>query len=148
MNNRQPISMPKITALYSRLSHDDELEGTSNSIINQRQILQDYAEKQGFTNIRHFQDDGYSGTNWDRPGWKALIAEVEAGNVAVCAVKDLSRVGRDYLQVGFYTEVMFKERGVRFIAISNNIDSNNRESAEFAPFLNIMSEWYRSVCQG
>ena len=141
-NNRHIANNVKITALYERLSRDDELEGTSNSIVNQMKILEDYAIKQGFTNIRHFQDDGYSGTNWDRPGWKELIAEVEAGNVGTVIVKDMSRIGRDYLQVGFFTEVMFKERGVRFIAISNNIDSDNRESGEFAPFLNIMSEWY------
>jgi len=138
-NNRQPA---KITALYSRLSRDDEIDGTSNSILNQRQILEDYAGKNGFGNIRHFQDDGYSGSNWDRPGWTELITEVQAGNVSVCLVKDMSRVGRDYLQVGFYTEVLFRQKGVRFIAVSNGIDSANSESGEFAPFLNIMSEWY------
>jgi len=137
--NRQTT---KLTALYSRLSRDDELDGTSNSILNQRQILEDYAAKNGFTNIRHFQDDGYSGSNFDRPGWKDLIAEVQAGNVGTCLVKDMSRVGRDYLQVGFYTEVLFKQKGVRFIAVSNGIDSADSESSEFAPFLNIMSEWY------
>ena len=144
-NHRQTTkckNSTKITALYERLSRDDDLDGTSNSIVNQRQILEDYAVKNVFTNIRHFQDDGYSGTNWDRPGWNALIAEVEAGNVGVVIVKDMSRIGRDYLQVGFYTEVMFRQKGVRFIAISNNIDSTNAESGEFAPFLNIMSEWY------
>jgi len=137
--NRQTA---KLTALYSRLSRDDELDGTSNSILNQRQILEDYAAKNGFANIRHFQDDGYSGSNFDRPGWKDLIVEVQAGNVGVCLVKDMSRVGRDYLQVGFYTEVLFRQKGVRFIAVSNGIDSANIESSEFAPFLNIMSEWY------
>ena len=138
-NNRQPA---KITALYSRLSRDDEIDGTSNSILNQRHILEEYAAKNGFGNIRHFQDDGYSGSNWDRPGWTELITEVQAGNVSVCLVKDMSRVGRDYLQVGFYTEVLFRQKGVRFIAVSNGIDSANSESGEFAPFLNIMSEWY------
>ena len=136
------INNTRITALYERLSVDDALDGTSNSIVNQRQILEDFANKNGFTNIQHFSDDGFSGTNWERPGWKALIAEVEAGNVGTVIVKDMSRVGRDYLQVGFYTEVMFKKHGVRFIAVSNNIDSDNKESAEFAPFLNLMSEWY------
>ncbi|MDR0651794.1 MAG: DUF4368 domain-containing protein, partial [Synergistaceae bacterium] len=131
----------KLTILYERLSHDDELQGESNSITNQKKILEDYASKNGFTNILHISDDGCSGTNFNRPGWKQLIAEVEAGNASTVIVKDMSRVGRDYLQVGFYTEVMFRQRGVRFIAISNNIDSANGEN-EFAPFLNIMSEWY------
>jgi hypothetical protein len=136
------ISSPKLTILYSRLSRDDELQGESNSIVNQKKILEDYAERNGFANIMHVADDGYSGTNFDRPGWKRLVAEIEAGNVETVICKDMSRVGRDYLQVGFYTEVFFRERSVRFIAISNNIDSQNRESVEFAPFLNIMAEWY------
>ena len=131
-----------ITALYSRLSRDDELVGDSNSIKTQKAMLEEYAAKNGFTNCVHFSDDGFSGKDFSRPGWQALIEEVEAGNVAVCLSKDMSRVGRDYLQTGFYTEVYFREKGVRFIAIANNIDSQNRESSEFAPFLNIMSEWY------
>ena len=139
--NRQP-NQTKITALYSRLSRDDELAGESNSITTQKRILEEYAEKNGFTNIRHFSDDGHSGVNFDRPAWKELVAEAEAGNVAVVLAKDLSRVGRDYLQTGFYTEVFFREKGIRFIAIANNIDSANQDSGEFAPFLNIMSEWY------
>lgn len=121
----------KITALYERLSRDDELQGDSNSITNQKKLLEDYADKNGFTNIRHFTDDGWSGTNFERPGWKELIAEVEAGNVSVVLVKDMSRVGRDYLQVGFYTEVMFREKGIRFIAISNGVDSANQEICSF-----------------
>ena len=132
----------KLTLLYSRLSRDDELQGESNSITNQKKILEDYANRNGFANILHIADDGFSGTSFERPGWKQLIAEVEAGNVGVVICKDMSRVGRDYLQVGFYTEVFFRERGVRFIAISNNIDSQKKESVEFAPFLNIMAEWY------
>jgi DNA invertase Pin-like site-specific DNA recombinase len=134
--------LQKMTVLYERLSRDDELQGESNSITNQKKILEDYANRNGFRNLLHVADDGCSGTNFDRPGWKRLIAEAEAGNVAAVIVKDMSRVGRDYLQVEFYTEVFFRERGIRFIVISSNIDSQNRESAEFAPFLNIMSEWY------
>ena len=130
------------TALYSRLSRDDELAGESNSITNQKAMLEDYAARNGFTNVRHFSDDGYSGTNFNRPAWKEMIAEIEAGNVAAVLAKDLSRVGREYLQTGFYTDVFFREKGVRFVAIANNIDSANSDSAEFAPFLNIMSEWY------
>ena len=140
-NDRQ-LPVQKITVLYSRLSRDDELAGESNSITNQKRILEDYAIRNGFTNWIHISDDGHSGTNFQRPGWKQLIEEVETGNVLAVITKDMSRIGRDYLQVGFYTEVMFRERGVRFIAISNNIDSTNSESNEFAPFLNIMSEWY------
>lgn len=132
----------KITALYERLSRDDELQGESNSITNQKHFLEDYARKNGFVNIRHFTDDGVSGTTFDREGFQSMIAEVEAGNVAVIIVKDMSRFGRDYLKVGFYTEIMFKEKGVRFIAINNGIDSSNQQDSDFTPFLNIMNEWY------
>jgi len=138
MNRQQ-----KITALYERLSRDDEQQGESNSITNQKKILEDYAERNGFANIRHFSDDGVSGTTFERKGFKEMIAEVEAGNVGTVIVKDMSRLGRDYLQVGYYTEVFFRQKGVRFIAVSNNIDRANGESGEFAPFLNIMSEWVR-----
>jgi len=139
--NRQSETT-KITALYKRLSRDDELQGESNSIIHQKQMLEDYALKNGYNNFAHFTDDGFSGGNFERPGWKRLIAEIEAGKIGTVIVKDMSRVGRNYLQVGFYTEVMFREKDVRFIAIANSIDSVNQESGEFAPFLNIMSEWY------
>ena len=132
----------KITALYERLSRDDEQQGESNSISNQKKYLEDYAKAKGFTNIRHFTDDGYSGTNFNRPGFNALLEEIKAGNVAVLCVKDMSRFGRNYLQVGFYTEILFPDKGVRFIAINNNIDSDNPMDNEFAPFLNIMNEWY------
>lgn len=139
--NRQ-TGNEKITALYSRLSRDDEAMGDSLSIKNQKAMLESYAAQNGFSNTRHFSDDGYSGGNFDRPDWKRLVEEIESGNVSTIITKDMSRVGRDYLQTGFYTEVFFREKGVRFIAIANNIDSQNRESGEFAPFLNIMSEWY------
>jgi len=132
----------KITALYSRLSRDDEMNGESCSITNQKQILEDYAAKNGFARFRHFCDDGVSGTTFERKGFKEMIAEIEAGNIGAVICKDMSRLGRDYLQVGFYTEVFFRQKGVRFIAVSNNIDSENGASNEFAPFLNIMAEWY------
>ena len=137
----------KITALYERLSRDDfgkddDQQRESNSISNQKKLLEDYAKEHGFTNCVHFTDDGWSGANFDRPNWKRMIAAIEAGEVSHVLVKDLSRVGRDYLQVGFYTEVMFREHGVRFVAIANGVDSDKRESSEFAPFLNIMNEWY------
>jgi len=140
--NRQPIVMPKITALYSRLSKDDESQGDSLSIQNQRSILESYAEKHGFGNIEHYIDDGFSGTDFSRPDWKRMIADVESGKIGVVITKDLSRLGRDHLQVGFHTEVVFRKHDVRFIAISNNIDSDIQESMEFAPFLNIFAEWY------
>ena len=132
----------KITALYERLSRDDDLTGESNSIINQKKYLEDYARRNGFGNIRHFTDDGFSGVNFNRPGFQALIKEVEAGNVATIIVKDMSRLGRNYLQVGFYTEVLFPQKDVRFLAINNSIDSDNALDNDFAPFLNIMNEWY------
>ena len=132
----------KITALYERLSRDDDLNGESNSITNQKQYLEDHARRNGFTNIRHFTDDGFSGVNFNRPSFQELIKEVEAGNVATIIVKDMSRLGRNYLQVGFYTEVLFPQKDVRFLAINNSIDSNNASDNDFAPFLNIMNEWY------
>lgn len=132
----------KITALYERLSRDDEMVGDSNSIVNQKKMLEDYAKQNGYTNIEHFTDDGYSGGSFDRPDWKRMIAGIENGSIGTVIVKDMSRIGRDYLQVGFYTEVMFKEKEVHFIAIANGVDNQKRESSEFAPFLNIMNEWY------
>ncbi len=132
----------KITALYERLSRDDEQAGESNSITNQKNYLESFARKNGFENVRHFTDDGFSGVNFNRPGFQALIKEVEAGNVGVLIVKDMSRLGRNYLQVGFYTEMLFPQKDVRFIAINNNIDSISPSDNDFAPFWNIMNEWY------
>ena len=116
--------------------------GDSNSIVNQKKMLEDYAKQNGYTNIEHFTDDGYSGGSFDRPDWKRMVAGIEDGSIGTVIVKDMSRIGRDYLQVGFYTEVMSKEKEVHFIAIANGVDNQKRESSEFAPFLNIMNEWY------
>jgi len=132
----------KITALYERLSRDDELAGDSNSVINQKIQLEEYAVRQGFTNCVHYTDDGWSGGNFDRPSWKRMIADIEAGKIGCVLAKDMSRIGRDYLQVGYFTEIVFRQNHVRFIAIGNGIDSENPGSSEFAPFINIMSEWY------
>lgn len=140
MANRQ--TEEKITALYERLSRDDDLTGDSNSILNQKRYLESYAAQRGYTNIVHYTDDGWSGGNFDRPAWKRLVADIEAGKVAHLLCKDLSRIGRNYLQTGFYTEVMFRQNGVHFVAVANNIDSEEQESGEFAPFLNIMNEYY------
>ena len=147
MNARQPTKTsvkPEnkgLAALYSRLSKDDEMKGDSNSIKNQKKILFEFAETHGFTNTCHFVDDGVSGTTFDREDWQKLIAEVEAGNVSTLCVKDMSRIGRDHVQVGTYME-LFRQKGVRFIAVENNIDSIYPETLEFAPFINIMAEWY------
>ena len=140
MNNRQ--SQEKITAIYCRLSRDDDLAGDSNSIIHQKDMLTRYARERNFPNVSVYSDDGWSGTNFERPDWKRLIADIEAGKVGIVLVKDLSRVGRDYLRVGFYTEVTFPQNGVRFIAVNNGVDSANQSENDFAPFLNIMNEWY------
>ena len=140
MNNRQ--SQEKITAIYCRLSRDDDLAGDSNSIIHQKDMLTRYARERDFPNVSVYSDDGWSGTNFERPDWKRLIADIEAGKVGIVLVKDLSRVGRDYLRVGFYTEVTFPQNGVRFIAVNNGVDSANQSENDFTPFLNIMNEWY------
>ena len=132
----------RITALYERLSRDDEQAGESNSILNQKKYLEEYARQKGMRNIRHFCDDGYSGINFNRPGFAALLEEIEAGRVENLLVKDLSRLGRNYLQVGYYTEILFPKKGVRFIAVNNNVDSANPTDNDFTPFLNIMNEYY------
>ena len=132
----------RITALYERLSRDDDNAGDSNSIVNQKKYLESYAQQRGYTNCRHYTDDGWCGGNFERPAWKQLIADIETGKVAHVIVKDMSRAGRDYLQTGFYTEVFFRQHGVHFVAIANSVDSVDQNSNEFAPFLNIMNEWY------
>ena len=135
--------MIKITALYCRLSIDDGADGESNSITNQKAILKTYAEEHGFYNTRYYVDDGYSGTTFDRPGFQAMIADVDAGLIDTVIVKDLSRFGRDYLKAGYFSEVYFPDHHVRFIAIGNGIDSEEtNEQNAFAPVLNVMNEWY------
>ena len=129
-----------ITALYPRLSHEDELSGESNSISNQKRILETYAKQNGFTNLRWYTDDGYSGANFQRPGFQAMLADIEAGKVGTVIVKDMSRLGRNYLQVGMYTEMIFPQKNVRFIAINDGVDSAQGEN-DFAPLRNIFNEW-------
>ena len=131
-----------ITALYPRLSHEDELQGESNSISNQKRILEAYAKQNGFTNLRWYTDDGYSGANFQRPGFQSMLADIEAGKVGTVIVKDMSRLGRNYLQVGFYTEMLFPQKGVRFIAVNDNVDSaNGGMDNDFTPLRNLFNEW-------
>ena len=130
----------KITPLYERLSRDDDLQGESNSISNQKQLLEDYARRNGFPNPTHFTDDGISGTRFDRPGFTAMMEQVEAGRVDTIIIKDMSRLGRDYLKVGQVMEIL-RVKGVRLIAINDNVDSFKGDD-DFTPFRNIMNEWY------
>ena len=142
-NNRQSYAADgKITALYCRLSRDDELQGDSNSIINQKAILQKYADENGFHNTAFFVDDGFSGTNFDRPDWQRLMGLVDEGRVGTIIVKDMSRLGRDYLKVGMYTEMVFPNADIRFIAINNGVDSANQAENDMTPFINIFNEFY------
>ena len=130
----------KITPLYERLSRDDELQGESNSISNQKQMLEDFARRNGLPNPTHFTDDGISGTRFARPGFLAIMEEVEAGRVEAIVIKDMSRLGRDYLKVGQVMEVL-RQRGVRLIAINDGVDSLKGDD-DFTPFRNIMNEFY------
>jgi DNA invertase Pin-like site-specific DNA recombinase len=131
-----------ICALYERLSReDDDVQGQSNSIVNQKQLLTDYAKSQGFTNIRHYTDDGTSGVRFEREAWQELIADVEAGKIAQLLCKDMSRIGREHVQVGTFME-LFRKKEIRFIAVTNNIDSLYPETLEFAPFVNLLNEFY------
>ena len=142
--NRQSsaVKEDKITALYCRLSRDDELQGDSNSIRNQKAMLQKYADENGFRNTSLFLDDGYSGTSFDRPDWNRLMELVDEGKVGTIIVKDMSRLGRDYLKVGMYTEMIFPNADVRFIAINNGVDSDNQAENDMTPFINIFNEFY------
>ena len=130
-----------ITALYCRLSRDDGVEGESNSIQNQKKMLKQHAKEQGLDNTRFYVDDGYTGTNFERPGFQKMIEDIEHGYVTAVLVKDLSRLGRRYDTVGYYTDTYFPDHDVRFIAVTDNVDSEEGES-EIAPFKNIINEWY------
>ncbi len=132
----------KITALYCRLSQEDENKGDSNSIQNQRSILEKYAKDNGFENIQIFIDDGYSGVSFNRPDFQRLLEMMEQGKVATLITKDLSRLGRNYIEVGNYTEMLFPRWNVRYIAVNDNYDSLYSEGNEFAPFKNLFNEWF------
>ena len=131
-----------LTALYERLSQEDKLDGESNSIANQKKILERYCKDHGITAYRHYdEDDGYSGTNFNRPGFQRMLADIKAGRIKRVIVKDMSRFGRDYLQVGMYTDVVFPEFGVHFIAVNDGVDSTRGES-EFTAIRNVFNEMY------
>ena len=132
----------EITALYGRLSQDDGLEGESNSISNQKEILMKYAKDHGLKNPRFFIDDGISGTTFERSGFKEMQALAEAGIVKTIVVKDLSRFGGNYLEVGKYLEITYPTLGIRFIAIQENVDTMSNTGTEMMPFNNIFNEWY------
>lgn len=134
--------LDRITALYERLSRDDEQQGESNSISNQKSFLEEYARKNCYGNIRHYTDDGYTGRNFKRPGFQSMLDDIQDGKVGTVIVKDMSRLGRNYLEVGFYTEMLFPKKNIRFIAINNNVDSSKPQDNDFTPFLNIMNEFY------
>ena len=132
----------KYNILYGRLSQEDELKGDSNSIQNQRMLLEKYAGENGFTNVKFLYDDGYSGTNFNRPAWNEVMKLIESSEVETLIVKDLSRLGREYLQVGYYTEIFFPQKGVRFIAVNDGVDSLYAETNDFTPMRNYFNELY------
>lgn len=131
----------EITALYCRLSRDDDLVGDSNSIVHQKEILESYAKSHAFLNPVFYVDDGYSGTNFNRPAFQRMLGDIESGKVKTVIVKDMSRFGRNYIMVGYYTEILFEQKGIRFIAVNDMMDSK-QEGDEFTPFRNIINEWY------
>ena len=136
---RQTTQIP-VAALYARLSRDDELQGESNSIMNQRRILETYCRDHNILNYRFFVDDGWSGANFDRPNFQAMLEGIDKGEIKTVITKDLSRLGRNYLQVGMYTEVLFPQKGVRYIAINDGVDSMQGDN-ELTPLKNLFNEW-------
>ena len=131
-----------VTTLYCRLSKDDELVGDSNSIVHQKEMLAKYAKEHGFTNTEFYVDDGYSGTNFNRPDFQRMMSDVEEGKIRTVIVKDMSRFGRDYIMVGYYTEIYFGNCNVRFIAVNDGVDSNVQTENDLTPFKNVFNEWY------
>lgn len=141
MQSKKKQANVGITALYCSLSRDDGAEGESNSIGNQKKLLKQFAKEHGLDNTRYYVDDGYTGTNFNRPGFKKMIEDIELGYISTVIVKDLSRLGRRYDMVGYYTDTFFPDMDVRFIAVNDIIDSDEGES-EIAPFKNVINEWY------
>ena len=141
-NNKKYNYGGDVTALYARLSKDDDLVGDSNSIVHQKEILAKYAKEHGFANCEFYVDDGFSGTNFNRPDFQRLMADAEEGKISTVIVKDMSRFGRDYIMVGYYTEIYFSNLNIRFIAINDNVDSNIQTENDLTPFKNVFNEWY------
>ena len=141
-NNKKYNYGGDVTALYARLSKDDDLVGDSNSIVHQKEILAKYAKEHGFTNVEFYVDDGFSGTNFNRPDFQRMMADAEEGKISTVIVKDMSRFGRDYIMVGYYTEIYFSNLDIRFIAINDNVDSNIQTENDLTPFKNVFNEWY------
>ena len=141
-NNKKYNYGGDVTALYARLSKDDDLVGDSNSIVHQKEILAKYAKEHGFTNIEFYVDDGFSGTNFNRPDFQRMMADADEGKISTVIVKDMSRFGRDYIMVGYYTEIYFSNLDIRFIAINDNVDSNIQMENDLTPFKNVFNEWY------
>lgn len=141
-NNKKYYYGGDVTALYCRLSKDDEQIGDSNSIVHQKEILAKYAKEHGFSNCEFYVDDGFSGTNFNRPNFQRLMADAEEGKLSTVIVKDMSRFGRDYIMVGYYTEIYFSNLNIRFIAINDNVDSSIQTENDLTPFKNVFNEWY------
>ena len=141
MQSKTKREINGITALYCRLSRDDGGDGDSNSIANQKKLLSKFAKDRGLGNTKHYVDDGYTGTNFNRPGFQQMIEDIEAGYVSVVIVKDMSRLGRDYLQVGYYTETFFPDHNIRLISGNDGTDSDEGEDG-FAPIRNVINELY------
>lgn len=141
-NNKKYYYGGDVTALYCRLSKDDEQIGDSNSIVHQKEILAKHAKEHGFSNCEFYVDDGFSGTNFNRPDFQRLMADAEEGRISTIIVKDMSRFGRDYIMVGYYTEIYFSNLNIRFIAINDNVDSSIQTENDLTPFKNVFNEWY------
>ena len=141
-NRKTKSTEEQWTACYCRLSCDDDLDGDSNSIRNQKILLQKYADENHLRNVRFYVDDGFSGTNFNRPDFQRLMADAEEGRISTIIVKDMSRFGRDYIMVGYYTEIYFSNLNIRFIAINDNVDSSIQTENDLTPFKNVFNEWY------
>ena len=142
MSRKNNLSNQKITALYCRISLDDGSQNESMSISNQKLLLKDYAEKNGMPRYEYYVDDGYTGRNFNRPSFKRLIADIEAGKVGCVITKDLSRLGRNYIEAGSYIEIFFPKHNVRYIAVTDGVDSLTRQEMDITPFKNILNDMY------
>lgn len=138
--NNSKITGPLLTALYCRLSLEDGKDNESMSISNQKLLLKDYAEKNGMFNCEYYVDDGFTGRNFNRPAFRRMISDIEAGKISCVITKDLSRLGRNYIESGSYMEVFFPKHNVRYIAITDNYDSVNKQEMDIAPFKNILND--------